>query len=252
MQSARATAAGHAAARQRRQVRNQGSESSGEDGPPSLVAPSYSSSEAPDLVMFRGRTVYRGNYHSTAAPRNRNPTPKGKAYARNAIRVRWGGQWGTMHRLGWTVIDLDYLTIRMRLRRAIFKVLHLIRLRRLWSQLGALMQVAGRRTYFLRARELVWTVVSTCIPTKCRRYRSMEAGGQPWSLQQAWGYLGPIVRRGAPLFKHLVSRHGHLTFRSVTRERSFRAIVKAQIAQSHWWNWTPVAQSSDRILSTPI
>ena len=246
MQSARATAAGHAAARQRRQVRNQGSESSGEDGPPSLVAPSYSSSEAPTW------TVHHGNYHSTAAPRNRNPTPKGKAYARNAIRVRWGSQWGTMHRLGWTVIDLDYLTIRMRLRRAIFKVLHLIRLRRLWSQLGALMQVAGRRTYFLRARELVWTVVSTCIPTKCRRYRSMEAGGQPWSLQQAWGYLGPIVRRGAPLFKHLVSRHGHLTFRSVTRERSFRAIVKAQIAQSHWWNWTPVAQSSDRILSTPI
>jgi len=252
MQSAKATAAGHVAARQRRQVRNQGSDSSDESGPPSLVAPSASSSEAPDLVMFRGRIVYRGDYYSAVAPRSRNITPRGKAYARNAIRIRWGSQWGTMHRDGWNVIHLDHLTTKMKLRSAIFKVLHLIRLRKMWSQLGAMLQIAGRRTYFIRARELVWTVVSTCIPARCRRFRSMEAGGQPWSLQQAWGYLGPIIRRAAPLFKHLLSRQGHLTFRSITRERSFRAIVKAQIAQSHWWNWTPVAQSSDRILSTPI
>jgi len=252
MQSARVSAAGRVAARLRRQRRSQPSESSGEDGPPSLVAPSYSSGDSEEQANRTMIRVHLRRYHSTAAQGNRNPTPKGKAFARNSIRVRWGSQWGTMHRLGWTVIDLDHLTVKMRLRRAFFQVLHLIRLRKLWSQLGAMLQVAGRRTYFLRARELVWTLVSSCVPMKCRKHRSIEDGGQPWSLQQAWGYLGPIIRRAAPTFKHLESRYGHLTYRSLTRERSFRSTVRKQIAESHWWNWTPLAQKSDLILSSPI
>ena len=181
--SAKAGAGGHAAARMRRHVRIHESSSEDDASMPQLV--SRSNSNASDMnpsVFHRGRVVHRGYYHGTAPPR---AAPKGKSFARNSIRVRWGSHWGTLHRGAWDIIDLDHLTPKMRLRVAFFKVVHLVRLRKMWSQIGALLQIAGRRTYFLRARELVWTIVASCIPFRCRRFRNMQNGGTPWTLQQA-------------------------------------------------------------------
>ena len=118
-------------------------------------------------------------------------------------------------------------TPRMRLKTAFMRVLHLIRLRKLWSQCGAALQVGGRRSFLRQLMGWLWI---------CPR-----RGHRSWTLRQCWIYLGPIVRRHAGLFKHLVSRHGHLQHRSKPRERHFRLTVLAQIDNNGWWNWTDVA-----------
>ena len=127
---------------------------------------------------------------------------------------------------------------RARLRQAMWRVVHLIRLRKLWSQCGALLQVRGRRSYLRELLELFRI---------CPR-RSARA----WSLQRCWAYLGPIVRRAAPMFRHLVRRHGNLQHRSKPRERNFRRIVLAQIDANGWWNWTDTAVRSRRHLGPDI
>ena len=214
---------------------------------------------------IRGRTVFRGERASSSheqpdrgpredsgARQQRNVSaPVGKARPRASRRVKWGGQWGTLHYNGWAIITIDELTPRMKLRSAFMKILHLLRLRRMWSQIGAMLQLAGRRTYFLRARELVWTIVST-ISFGCIRRRSYQTGGTPWTLQQAWVYLGPIVRRAAPMFKHLVSKQGHQRYRSIVRERNFRSEVLRQIHNNSWWSWTPEAHRSIYHLSQEV
>ena len=127
------------------------------------------------------------------------------------------------------------LTPKMRMRQAFFKVLHLIRLRKLWSQCGALLQITGRRSFFLRVLDI------------CPR-RSHRA----WTISQCWAYLGPIVRRHAPIFRHLHSRFGHLQYRSRPRERNFRRVVMAQIDGNGWWNWCDQAIRSRRCLGQDI
>ena len=112
------------------------------------------------------------------------------------------------------------LTPKMRLRQAFFKVLHLIRLRKLWSQCGALLQISGRRSFFLRVLDMI-----RICPRRSHRQ---------WTLRQCWSYLGPIVRRHAAAFRHLHSRFGHLQYRSRPMERNFRRIVMAQIDANGW------------------
>ena len=129
-------------------------------------------------------------------------------------------------------------TPRMRLKTAFMRVLHLIRLRKLWSQCGAALQVGGRRSYFRAVLE--WIRI-------CPR-----RGNRSWTLRQCWAYLGPFVRRHAPIFKHLVSRGGNLQYRSKPRERHFRSIVVAQIDANGWWNWTDLAIRSRRHLGQDI
>ena len=205
-------------------------------------------------AVRRGRSVARGLASSSSSSMPR-AAPKGKAFAQRS-RVRWGNQWGTMTRSGWQMIDLNALTPKMRLKSAFCKVLHLIRLRKMWSQIGALLQLGGRNSYFPRVKELLWTVVSVvtlgCIRPRHRAYTTMQNGGTPWTLAQAWGYLGVIVRRAAPMFKHLERYHGHLCHKSIVRERMFRSIVLRQIHNNGWWNWTPEAHRSIAILDQPI
>ena len=130
------------------------------------------------------------------------------------------------------------LTPKMRMRQAFFKVLHLIRLRKLWSQCGALLQISGRRSFFLRVLDMI----RICPRRSHRR----------WTLRQCWSYLGPIIRRHAAAFRHLHSRFGHLQYRSRPMERNFRRIVMAQIDANGWWNWCDLAVKSRRYLGQNI
>ena len=142
----------------------------------------------------------------------------------------------------------------MKLRSAFWKVVHLVRLRKIWSQIGALLQRSGMNMLLLDVRQRTWSLLLSAVPG-CRRryrYRVAEEGGTKWTLQQAWGYLGPIVRRAAPLFKHLKRVYGQLRYRSVTRERLFRRSVIAQINANRWFSWTPEAHRAINILDQPI
>ena len=121
---------------------------------------------------------------------------------------------------------------------AIFQILHIIRLRRLWSQCGALLQISGRRSFFLRLLDMI----RICPRRSHRR----------WTLRQCWSYLGPIIRRHAAAFKHLHSRFGHLQYRSRPMERNFRRIVMAQIDANGWWNWCDLAVKSRRYLGQKL
>ena len=125
-------------------------------------------------------------------------------------------------------------TPRMRFKVAAWRVVHLIRLRRLWSQCGAMLQLVGRRSY---VRDLL-QLLRIC----------PRRGNRQWTIRQCWVYLGPIVRRYAPVFKHLKSSHGQLQHRSRPRERHFRQIVIRQIDANGWWNWTDVAIRSRSLL----
>ncbi len=137
--------------------------------------------------------------------------------------------------LGHRVIHIP-MEPKARLKQAFWRVVHLVRLRKLWSQCGALLQLQGRRSYLREILELFRI---------CPRRRS-------WTARNCWSYLGPIVRRAAPAFKHLVSRRGSLQHRSKPRERNFRAIVTAQIDANGWWNWCDTAIRSRRHLGQNI
>ena len=128
-----------------------------------------------------------------------------------------------------------------RFKAAAWKIVQLIRLRRLWSQCGAVMQAGGRQSYFHTL--------------KCQiRLLFCSRRAQRFGPRQLWGLLGPLVRKVAPIFKHLHSVRGHLQYRSRPQERRFRDYLQRQIRAS--WTWEPVAlarlQRSYQILARPL
>ena len=132
-----------------------------------------------------------------------------------------------------------------RLKAVAWTVVHTIRLRRVWSQAGAYLQLAGRRSFLPLLRQILRNII------RCRRPIMKPPLA---AVKQTWTLLGPLIRKRAPLFAHLHSVHGHLRFRDIRTERQFRRLVSAQLAlsgnQDRWFQ--SFADQSHRYLQIPF
>ncbi len=105
-----------------------------------------------------------------------------------------------------------------RLRKVSMKILQLLRLRRLWSQISSLLNVTGRNSVFTNIQTFVRN------HSWCRRRRSTN-----WTLGQARAFVGRQLRNKAILFAHLHSVKGFQQYKSKAIEEEFRRIIRTQI-----------------------
>jgi hypothetical protein len=110
------------------------------------------------------------------------PTPAGESHSAPSIVLQPTSVAGTRR--------LPYL----KFQRVVKRIRNILRLRRLWSQLGAWLNVQSFKAHPSR-QKVSWT----------------------------WSYLGgKVIRKQSALFTHLIRRRGHLQYRDLALERASR------------------------------